>query len=129
MSKKNKGENYRVGHQKPPKETQWQKGESGNPKGRPKKKPSTFESEVNAVICKKVVVSVGGKQIEITKRQLLIEQIMNGAIKGEPAMARLALPLLKLAESLPTFEVQSEDEAALQSLLKRMGVSDDNKSQ
>lgn len=128
MSKKNNGGNYKIGHKKPPKETQWQKGESGNPNGRPKKKPSTFESEVFAVICKKIVVSVGGKQVELTKRQLLIDQIITRAIKGEPTMVRLALPLLKMAESSPTFEVQPEDEAALQSLLKRMGVSDDSKS-
>lgn len=128
MSKKRRSENYIVGRGKPPQGAKWQKGESGNPKGRPKKKVSTFESEVLAVICKKVTVNVGGKEIEITKRQLLIEQIITRAIKGEPTMARLALPLLKVAESSPAFEVQPEDEAALKSFFKRMGVSHDSKS-
>lgn len=38
MSKKNEGGNYEIGYKKPPKHTRWQKGQSGNKKGRPKKK-------------------------------------------------------------------------------------------
>ena len=38
-------EEYMVGYAKPPKETQWQKGQSGNPKGRPRKKPIEVDQQ------------------------------------------------------------------------------------
>jgi hypothetical protein len=37
MSKKNTSDSYEVGYGKPPRNTQFQKGLSGNPKGRPRK--------------------------------------------------------------------------------------------
>ena len=37
MSKETRKIDYEVGYGKPPKNTQFQKGVSGNPKGRPKK--------------------------------------------------------------------------------------------
>ena len=37
MSDKKMPDNYEVGYGKPPKDTQFQKGVSGNPRGRPKK--------------------------------------------------------------------------------------------
>jgi hypothetical protein len=37
MSEENMSDSYEVGYGKPPKDTQFKKGSSGNPKGRPKK--------------------------------------------------------------------------------------------
>ena len=42
MSKKDK----KVGYKKPPKKTQWKKGQSGNPKGRPKKSDKNLDEEM-----------------------------------------------------------------------------------
>ena len=43
MREKNTSDSYEVGYGKPPKSTQFEKGVSGNPKGRPKK-PLDFRS-------------------------------------------------------------------------------------
>jgi hypothetical protein len=40
---RNSNRKYEVGHGKPPKATRFQKGKSGNPKGRPKKKDEDFD--------------------------------------------------------------------------------------
>lgn len=120
MSKYKNGD-YEVGKGKPPKSTQWKKGQSGNPKGRSKKQKATFEEDVSAVLGEEVEVTEGGKKVVTTKRRLLLKQIIHSALQGNPTMARLALPLLKIDSGEPDFEVCPEDEAALKAFMKRMG--------
>jgi hypothetical protein len=38
----NKEDDYEIGYRRPPRETRFKKGQSGNPKGRRKKKPASF---------------------------------------------------------------------------------------
>ena len=45
MSENNTSDSYEVGFGKPPRNTQFKKGVSGNPKGRPKK-PLDFDHEL-----------------------------------------------------------------------------------
>ena len=113
MSKRNIGSGNSTGS----KMTQFKLGHSGNSKGRPKRQASTFESEVRTILNKMMSVTIDGKVVEVSKRQLLIEQVINLAIKGNPTMARLAIPLLKIADEHPQLEVRPEDEAVLKELM------------
>lgn len=110
-------EDYKVGYGKPPKHTQFAPGVSGNPRGKPRKN-RTFEEEVQAVLGTRVPVTINGKKTYVTKRQLLLEQIINGAINKNPTMMRLALPLLRLSDGVPDFEILPEDQKTLQALMK-----------
>ncbi len=56
---------YGVGKGKPPKEHQWQKGQSGNPRGRPKSK-NAGETDVAAILEAPVKVKIGGKEREMS---------------------------------------------------------------
>lgn len=106
---------YEVGYGKPPKHSQYKAGQSGNPKGKPKKN-RTLQEEVRDILNAKVPVTINGKKTYVTKRELLLEQIVNTAINKNPTMVRLAMPLLKLADDAPEFEVLPEDEKALKAL-------------
>lgn len=108
---------YEVGYKKPPKHTRFQPGVSGNPKGNPKKN-TTLQEEVKTILSARVPVTLGGKKTYVTKRQLLLEQIINGAINKDARLMRLAIPLLSMADDAPEFEVLPEDEKALRTLLK-----------
>lgn len=118
-------EDYKVGYGKPPKHTRFAPGVSGNPKGKPRKN-KTFEEEVQAVLGTRVPITINGRKIWVTKRQLLIEQIINGAINKNPTLMRLALPLLRLSDGAPDFEILPEDQKALQALMKNF--NDDGSS-
>ena len=72
---------YKIGFAKPPKNTQFKKGKSGNPKGRPRKSINTinfmekeFQSEIQ--------VKEGGNTTILTKQQAIIKQVINQAAKG-----------------------------------------------
>ena len=68
---------YEVGYKKPPKRTQFKKGQSGNPKGRPK----------------------GAKSLQTIARRLLTEKISVRTARGENRMTRIEAMMMKLIES------------------------------
>ena len=74
---------YVVTRGKPPRETQFKKGESGNLKGRPKgtKEIGTLlEQELDRMI----EVSQHGRTIKLTRRQVIVRRIIEKAMQGDP---------------------------------------------
>lgn len=88
---------YIVGYGKPPARTRFQKGQSGNPKGRPKgsKNLSTLLDEA---LNEPVVVSENGKRRRITKREAVLKQLVNKAASGNPKAIQLLLGEMRLVE-------------------------------
>lgn len=74
---------YTVGFARPPKAHQYAKGQSGNPKGRPKgsRNMATFLRE--ELDCK-VAVTVDGLTKQMSKRQVAVRQQVDQAVKGCP---------------------------------------------
>jgi hypothetical protein len=73
MAKKERrpGDPYEVGFGKPPKRTRFKKGRSGNPFGRPRKKPDVY-SELTKVLREKVTIAVDGQPEKVTVQQALL---------------------------------------------------------
>src|SRR5690349_16428328 len=83
---------YEVGYCRPPKQHQFQKGQSGNRKGRPKGRRS-FLSLLHDALNEHVVVHEGGQRKKIKKRVAAAKQIANKAASGDYRTAKLLLEL------------------------------------
>jgi hypothetical protein len=79
-------EDYKVGPGRPPKQHQWKKGQSGNPKGAKRKNPS-MEQDLKAALKRalnnKVKLTQGEKQRTVTLAEAGIEQLVAGFAKGD----------------------------------------------
>jgi hypothetical protein len=97
MEKKERrpGDPYEVGFAKPPKETRFKKGRSGNPYGRPPKKPDLY-SELTKVLREKVTVE--GQHEKVTVQQALLLRLRDHALLGEVWAEKL---LRKIVEAIP----------------------------
>jgi hypothetical protein len=88
MSKKRTGDE--VGYGKPPKDTQFQKGVSGNPNGRPKK-CRNFDEELIRESESSVPINENGRRKRASKHEVAIKQLMKLAMTGSIQALRLYL--------------------------------------
>ena len=73
---------YHVGYGKPPKESQFKKGQSGNPRGR--RKGSKNSGTLLLIMLDEIIlVEEGGQSKAITKRAAIYMQVVNKAVKGD----------------------------------------------
>lgn len=91
------GDPYEVGYAKPPKKTQFKKGLSGNPNGRPHKKPDLY-SELSRVLRESVTVTIKGEQQRVTVQQALLLRLRDEALRGQVWAGKL---LQKVVEAIP----------------------------
>jgi len=117
---------YPVGYAKPPKATQFQPKQSGNPSGRPKGRPSLNEIilEEAARIAK---VKVGERVLHIDKDRASIRRLFDLGLHGNVAALRYAMSLLAQAQAElgdtadPEAPLTEEELAVLNILSKKPG--------
>lgn len=85
-------DDYAVGYRKPPEHTRFKKGQSGNPKGRPKGAKST-STLFDKALSKKITATEDGQTVVMTKREALFIGLVNRAIKGDQRAAETILKL------------------------------------
>jgi hypothetical protein len=90
-------EDYEVGRGKPPRHSRYKKGQSGNPKGRPRGSENHY-SMLMKVLSERVVVTVKGRRRTITKLQAVLMQTVNQAASGDYRHTQLLLSKLPLIE-------------------------------
>jgi hypothetical protein len=89
-----KKEPYEIGYRKPPKSTRFRQGQSGNPRGRPKRAPS-FGERLAKAMQEKVAVNENGRRTRISRLDLMFKQIANKAASGDRHYIQLALAYLR----------------------------------
>jgi hypothetical protein len=92
--------NYEVGYGKPPVETRFRKGQSGNPAGRPrgsKNLATLFEAELS----ERIAVSENGRRKRITKQEAMVKHVVNKALSGDSRLLQLLLAEIRLIENRP----------------------------
>src|SRR5262249_39688675 len=109
-AKKSKSASYKVGYARPPAEHRFQKGVSGNPKGR-RKGTRNFATLFMKAMAKSVTITENGKRKKISKLEAAVTQLANDAARGDKKAIQLAVTLLHLCE--PVLEPQSPVETVL----------------
>lgn len=116
---------YSVGYRKPPVHSRFKKGQSGNPRGRPKGERNRT-TILNSILNERVVVTDNGMRKRITKQEAVYKQLVNKAASGDPRAAQLLLSEMREIEgrigSTPSGrEILEEiDQQVFQNFLKRM---------
>jgi hypothetical protein len=88
---------YTVGYKRPPARHQFQKGQSGYPKGRPKgckNLRTLFEEELSL----QVSFRENGKARKASKRQVIVKRTVNKAVEGDPKAINVILKLAGLLQ-------------------------------
>jgi hypothetical protein len=88
----------KVGYGKPPREYQFKPGQSGNPKGRPKKKSATtLHAAIADGLQEVVTVKVSGQPRKMTQADLLSKQLLTKAASGDLKAIHILMQLTKHA--------------------------------
>lgn len=113
-----------VGYGKPPREFQFKKGQSGNPKGRPRGSLNVA-TILARTLREKVTVTENGRRRTITKLEAAVKQIVNKAAAGDAAAIKFLLALSQTVEAQLNAEMvqdklPEDDRKVMASLLVRL---------
>jgi hypothetical protein len=89
---------YEIGYGKPPRSGRFRAGVSGNPNGRPKRKPTPLAERIKTVLNAPIEYRERGKTKVATYRELSLKMLVDRAISGDLDAAELALVVLGRAE-------------------------------
>ena len=109
---------YDVGYGKPPKPTQFVKGRSGNPLGRPKgaktKQTKARDARLNNMIVKEAYRSINvqeeGGMVSMTLIQAVLRSVTVNAAKGDYRSQKLLMDMIRIVEATKDEQNESEED-------------------
>jgi hypothetical protein len=126
---------YDVGFGKPPKVSQFRKGSSGNPKGRPRGRRN-LATVLERTLQEKVVINENGVRRTVTKLEAAVKQLVNQAASGDLGAMRQLSALAGRTDdeqfAPPTRQLDQNDQKVMENVLKRLKTSangEDNENQ
>jgi hypothetical protein len=110
-----------VGYGKPPKSTRFKKGQSGNPKGRPKG-TKNIASIVGQVCRERVrVKGENGGAYYMTKMEAIMKQLTNQAARGDMKATRMFFAMLDMFPEIKGPEPEESPDIYVQFLRAKDG--------
>ncbi len=125
MPNKNDDSAYDIGFGNPPEQTRFKKGQSGNPRGRPKG-THNMATVLERTLREKVVITEHGRRKNVTKLEAAIKQLANKAALGDLKGLQLLAALVRSAEeraiktALPNSALDVADEKVVLEILNRL---------
>ncbi|MGJ0509401.1 MAG: DUF5681 domain-containing protein [Methylocystis sp.] len=83
---------YEVGYGRPPKGTRFRPGQSGNPKGRPRRQ-RTIGASLQRALSRRVRVQENGVTKKVSVKDIIASQLTNKAAKGDLRVTKLLFDL------------------------------------
>ncbi|HZU88903.1 MAG TPA: DUF5681 domain-containing protein [Stellaceae bacterium] len=114
---------YEIGYRKPPLHTRFQKGRSGNPRGRAS---ASLAELINKALNRETVVTVDGKRRRISKREAIVAQLIDRSAAADLRATKLLLDVVKElekragAEAAAPAALAPADRAVIAHLLARL---------
>lgn len=93
----NDSKSFDVGYGRPPATTRFQKGRSGNPKGRPKGSLN-IATVLERTLGERVIINENGRRKTVTKMEAAVKQLVNQAASGDLVALRQLMALAASAE-------------------------------
>jgi hypothetical protein len=123
-SKKQATGDYEVGYCRPPRSTQWQRGQSGNPRGR-RRRTDKRHQDIVRILREELIAQVsaidGGSEVMIDMLRFLAKQLLADLVKGNPAQRlRLFKELLALGVLQPGAEDQELDPNTVHRMVEQL---------
>ena len=113
---------YEVGYGKPPADTRFKPGTSGNPTGRPKGSLN-LATAVNRAMKEKVTIVENGRRKSVSKLDAAVKGLVNRAVKGDARACQQMLALAPLVGMEPAKAATALDQTETEivaSLFKRL---------
>ena len=82
-----------VGYGKPPRHSRWKKGQSGNPRGRPKGSRG-LKTDLHAELVSRMEIQMNGKRVSGTKQQLMLKTLTARAAAGDVRAIKALIDLV-----------------------------------
>jgi uncharacterized protein DUF5681 len=129
-SKRSSDGNYSVGYGRPPEETRFKPGQSGNRKGRPKGSKN-LTTLVTEELRRPVILKENGKTRRVSKAEAIVKQLVNKALGADAKSTIIVLDEMRRLEALADGQhaaapdiSRPEDQATLQNFVRRIQLTE-----
>lgn len=99
---------YEIGYRRPPKAGQFKKGQSGNPKGRPKGSKN-FMTLLDQELDQKITVNENGRKKEVTRMQAMVKRMVAESLQGN---LKALMTMIEIMRRHGKFDEQDAEELA-----------------